>query len=203
MGKAEKTKQLIIERAAPIFNVRGIAGTSVDDVIKASGVTRGCLYGHFKTKDALASAYVDFVLEMQKEQRDLRMNAESSSKGKLIAFINIWKNPLFSIIDGGCALVNLATEVDDTIPSLRKKVKEQLVENINLFTSLLKQGIARGEFLDTLIPEHFGIKMFTSIEGAMVISRAMNDAKPMQTLIKALKAELSSYSINNSLDPEI
>ena len=38
MSKAEKTKQMIIEQAAVIFNEKGVAGTSIDDILKASKV---------------------------------------------------------------------------------------------------------------------------------------------------------------------
>jgi len=45
--KAERTRQFIIEQAAPLFNERGVAGVSIDDVLKVTRVAKGCLYGHF------------------------------------------------------------------------------------------------------------------------------------------------------------
>ena len=46
--KAEKTKEYIIATSAPIFNKQGYAGTSMSDITKATGLTKGVLYGNFK-----------------------------------------------------------------------------------------------------------------------------------------------------------
>jgi len=48
--KAEQTRQLIVEKTAPIFNVKGYAGTSVSDMTKATGLTKGSVYGNFANK---------------------------------------------------------------------------------------------------------------------------------------------------------
>ncbi len=47
MTKAEKTKQFILEKAAVLFNQNGYAGTSMDDIMKATGLSKGALYGNF------------------------------------------------------------------------------------------------------------------------------------------------------------
>ena len=48
MTKAEKTKQLILEKAGPIYNAKGVNGTAIDDVLDAAKITKGCLYSHFE-----------------------------------------------------------------------------------------------------------------------------------------------------------
>ena len=54
LTKAERTKQFILETAAPIFNQKGISGANIDDVLSATKLTKGCLYGHFESKEDLA-----------------------------------------------------------------------------------------------------------------------------------------------------
>ena len=63
LTKAERTKQFILETAAPIFNQKGISGVNIDDVLDAAKLTKGCLYGHFEGKEDLALQVVDFMLE--------------------------------------------------------------------------------------------------------------------------------------------
>ncbi|HTD42171.1 MAG TPA: TetR/AcrR family transcriptional regulator [Mucilaginibacter sp.] len=195
MKKAEKTKQFIIERAATIFNEKGIAGTSIDDILKASNVAKGCLYGHFESKEELSHASVDFMLGKLAERRDLSLSLQKTAKGKLFAFMDNNRNPLKSFIDGGCPIVNLSTETDDTNPAIKKKVRTMLDAAIKLFTKILQDGVKEGEFSEELIPEEFATKMFLAIEGGNAICRVLNSAKPMQTLIKSLKSELESYSL--------
>jgi len=50
MGKAEQTRRMIIEKAAPIFNKKGYLGTSISDLTKSTGLTKGAIYGNFKDK---------------------------------------------------------------------------------------------------------------------------------------------------------
>ena len=52
---AVKTKQEIIEKSAPVFNVNGFAGTSMQMLVKATGYQMGGIYRHFDTKMDLAN----------------------------------------------------------------------------------------------------------------------------------------------------
>jgi TetR/AcrR family transcriptional repressor of nem operon len=193
MSKAEKTKQFIIETAANIFNEKGIAGTSVDDILQATKIAKGCLYGHFKSKEALSYASVDYLLSKLVERRTVALNKEVTATGKLYAFMDNSKNPLETPFEGGCPIVNLSTEADDTNPVIKQKIKSLLENAISLFTEILKDGILKGEFTDNLDPEEYAIKMFMSIEGANAICRVLNSVKPMSIIIKSLKKELATY----------
>ena len=199
MTKAEQTRQLIIEKAAIIFNEKGIAGTSIDDILKSANVAKGCLYGHFENKEELSYASVDYMLARISERRNNALNKEKTAKAKIFAFMDNNKNPLQSYIDGGCPIVNLSAESDDTNPVIKKKVKDLLITAIKLFTDILAEGIRQREFSPALKPEAYALKMFMAIEGANAICRVMNSAKPMHQLIASLKEELESYV----LDPAI
>ena len=54
--RGTETRRRILEVAAQAFADRGYAGTSLNDVLKASGVTKGGFYFHFPSKEALALA---------------------------------------------------------------------------------------------------------------------------------------------------
>src|ERR1017187_2539450 len=55
MRKGELTRERIIAQAAPIFNQRGFAGCSMQDVMEATGLEKGGLYRHFSSKEELAA----------------------------------------------------------------------------------------------------------------------------------------------------
>jgi AcrR family transcriptional regulator len=196
MSKGEKTRQCIIEKAAPIFNVKGIAATSVEEVLHSAKVTRGCLYSHFETKEDLAASCVDYLLQMSGDNRDQVLDKQHTAKDKLFAFMDMAKNPLKPLFDGGCPIVNLSTEADDTLPAVNKKIKKHIDTQVELLTGLLEEGIRSGEFSAALIPEEYAMKMFTAIEGASVICRVKNSVRPMQVIIKGFKRELECYCVN-------
>ena len=195
MGKSEQKKQLIIERAAVLFNEKGITGTSVDEILDAASISKGCFYGHFESKEALSFACVDYLLEKLTERRTDAINKQVTAKEKIIAFIDLNKNPLNSFFAGGCPIVNLSTESDDTSPVIKNKVKTIINTAIALFTSILQEGIDNGELSDQLTPAEFATKMFLSIEGANAICRVLNNSEPMHTVSDSLKKELASYEL--------
>lgn len=195
MARPEVTRQILIEKAAVVFNERGIAGTSVDDILKASQVAKGSLYSHFDNKEDLSYACVDYMFERITERRMGVLEKEKTAKGKIYAFMQNVKNPLNTTFDGGCPIVNFSTETDDTNPVIKKKVKAMVERSIKLLTEILQDGIDNGEFSAKLNPEIFATKMFISIEGANAICRVLGNIKPMQTIMQELKNELEVYTI--------
>ena len=63
MHKGELTRQRIVELAAPIFNQRGFAGCSMQDVMDATGLEKGGLYRHFSSKEELAAEAFRFAVQ--------------------------------------------------------------------------------------------------------------------------------------------
>lgn len=193
MSKAERTKQFIIEQAAPIFNEKGIAGTSIDDVLHAAKVAKGCLYNHFENKEALSNETADFLLKKITGRIGAVMGKETSAKAKIYAYLDFSKNPLDTFIEGGCPILNMAVEADDNNPAIKQKVRDTMVAGQKMFSAVLKEGIKNGEFTDALDPEEFAFKLFTAIEGATVVCRVLDSVKPMLSLIRNLKKELAGF----------
>src|SRR6185369_10715892 len=48
----------IFGHAGRLFRLRGYAGTNIDDIMLAAGLTRGSFYAHFKSKDELFAQVV-------------------------------------------------------------------------------------------------------------------------------------------------
>jgi AcrR family transcriptional regulator len=195
MGKAERTKQLIIEKAATIYNEKGIAGATIDEVLDAAKVARGCLYGHFESKDALSYATVEFLLKKNEDVIMAYVNKEKTAKAKIFAYLNFSKNPLNTHIDGGCPMFNMAVEADDNNPVIKEMVKDTILSGQKFFTTILSTGIKNGEFKKTLDAKDFAYKMFAAIEGSTVICRILGTNQPMLSLIKSLKLELEAHEV--------
>jgi len=194
LTKAEKTKQFILETAGPIFNQKGVSGASIDDVLEAAKVTKGCLYGHFQSKEDLSLQVVNFLLETNEKRILTTISKGKTSKAKVFAFLDFYKDPLDTPVTGGCPLFNMAVESDDNFPEIKKKVASVIRQGHELFVRILQEGINNGEFSEKLDPAVYAFKAVSAVEGALVLCRALNTAKPMQGLIKSLKSELESYA---------
>jgi AcrR family transcriptional regulator len=197
-GKAERTKQFIIEQSAPIFNSKGIAGTTIDDILAATKMAKGGIYGNFENKEAISIASVDFLFGKMSAKAYSVISKEKTAVKKLFAFIDLRKNHLVPFIEGGCPILNFGVDSDNTNPTVKKKVKAMIEGSMTLFIDILKQGIANGELSDELNPEEYCLKVLVMLEGATLVSRVTDSIKPMHTVIKILKSELRSFEFKQA-----
>jgi len=195
MGKAERTRQFIIETAAPIFNEKGIAGTTIDDILAATKMAKGGLYGHFVHKEEIANVMVNYLLDKLSDKVAAVMAKEKTAVKKLFAFIDIYKDPLDSYIDGGCPILNFGVEADDNNPVLKQKLKTMIEEGQKVFVEIINKGVADGEISSEINAADYALKMFTLLEGGMLVSRVTGSSKYMSSLVRMLKSELKGYEL--------
>jgi AcrR family transcriptional regulator len=170
MSKAERTRQFIVEKTAPIFNTKGYAGTSLTDMTEATGLTKGSIYGNFANKDEVALASFDYNLKKVNNIIMAEMDKEKSIRGKLLVYANVYENFLkLPFPTGGCPMLNTAVEADDTHPQLREKVAEAITNWKNRVITLIKQGVENKEFKAPVNAEQFALTMIAMIEGAIMI----------------------------------
>ena len=92
MSKAERTRQFIVEKTAPIFNVKGYAGTSVSDMTEATGLTKGSIYGNFENKDEVALAAFEHNWKGVQTAVRAEMDRRTTYKDKLLVFARVYEN---------------------------------------------------------------------------------------------------------------
>ena len=68
MTKGQQTRRGIIEKAAPLFNQKGYEGTSLSDLMDATGLQKGGIYRHFDSKEELAAAAFDYSWEGRQQK---------------------------------------------------------------------------------------------------------------------------------------
>lgn len=195
LTKSEKTKQFILETAAPLYNEKGISGVNIDDVLAATKLTKGCLYGHFENKDDLTGQVVDLMLKKVSDKMYMAVSQGKTAKAKIFAFLDFYKNPIETYISGGCPIFNTAVEADDSYPIIKEKVAAIFRAGQEGLTNILLAGKQNGEFTSDLDPAVYAFKMVAAVEGGIVMCRTMDTIKPMHSLIKSLKAELEQYCI--------
>lgn len=59
--EAQATREALLDAAERVFEQRGVSRTTLSDIARAAGVTRGALYWHFKDKAALVNAMMDRI----------------------------------------------------------------------------------------------------------------------------------------------
>jgi TetR/AcrR family transcriptional repressor of nem operon len=92
LKKAEKTSTFIIERVAPYFNKHGYTGTSLSDICKATGLTKGAIYGNFKDKEELAIKAFNYTVKRALGNLGEQLSPEESGLSKLFRVTNYYRN---------------------------------------------------------------------------------------------------------------
>lgn len=195
MSKADETKNLIIEKSAPIFNMHGYKGTTMSQLTKAINMTKGAIYGNFVDKDEIALAAFDFNFsEISKKIQDALISKENACD-KLIAFANYYLDEFAEISrKGGCPLLNAAIDSDNVHPPLQKRVARAVETWTNSVVQIVYSGIKRKQINPSTKPEQFASVFVSLIEGGIMLSKATGNtihlSRNIDHIIYLVNAEL-------------
>jgi AcrR family transcriptional regulator len=173
MEKSERTKQFIIEKAAAIFNMYGYAGTSISQLTKEIGMTKGAIYGNFKDKDEIALASFDYNFSKISKIIAQVLHAKNDANDKLIAFANFYLDNFSEISKfGGCPLLNATVDSDFAHPVLKKRVAQAVEAWIESISGIIYSGIKKEQIKKNIKPEQFASVFASLIEGGLLLSKA-------------------------------
>jgi TetR/AcrR family transcriptional regulator, transcriptional repressor for nem operon len=178
MDKAERTRNYIIETAAPIFNKKGYEGTSFSDIMESTGLSKGAIYGHFQNKDELALAALDHNLKLASKIIFSNVKDRANSYEKLVGFSKSY-SLFYEIIStaGGCPVINAAVDYDDGHSDARRMVTRFITLWQNSINKIINEGILKGELKSSPDATFFSNIFISLIEGGIMLSKVMNNRK--------------------------
>lgn len=171
--KGQETRERIIAKAAPLFNEQGYSGSSLADIMAATGLKKGGIYNHFSGKDELALAAFDYNWGLLRQRYEQALQAVGDSPtAQLFAAIEVHAsfahNPP---TPGGCPLLNTAIESDDGHPLLRERVREAMDYWRNLLKTIVTNGIAQGDFHANVDSDEAATIIISTLEGGVMLSK--------------------------------
>lgn len=188
MTKAERTKQYIIEKVAPIFNKKGAYGTSLSDITEATGLTKGAIYGNFKDKDNLAVTCFEHNLKFFQKGLYKSLASTGNSWSKLERFFNFYEQSFPEVYEnGGCALMNSSVEADDGYPLLRERVNLTFTNWKKEIEAVILEGQKTGEFNSEVEASDIANLIIAGIEGAILIAKSTQNKDSFTHTLKHLK----------------
>jgi TetR/AcrR family transcriptional repressor of nem operon len=191
MTKGEQTRRKIVAAAAPIFNQHGYEGSSLNDLMQATGLQKGGIYRHFSSKEALATEAFDYTWEAAWNARMLHVDEQSKGIEKLkqlIANFVDWRSP----VAGGCPILNTAVDTDDGNAVLRARVAKALRTWLTRLQTIVKQAKQRGEAQATVDPKAVATIIVASLEGALMMSRLERSDEPLRHVQQHLNRYLDN-----------
>jgi TetR/AcrR family transcriptional repressor of nem operon len=189
MTKGEQTRRDIVEKAAPLFNQRGFEGTSLADLMQATGLQKGGIYRHFSGKRELAAEAFDYAWEKAVRGRLDGVADVPDCVDRLKKTIDNFVERRAGLVPGGCPLMNTAVEADDGNPMLRARARKALQGWTERLSRITAEGIKKHEIDRRVAPRQLSELIISSLEGALLISRLQNDERPL----RAMKQHLEEF----------
>lgn len=193
MSKSERTRKFIIEQSAAIINKRGVSGTSISDLMEATKLAKGGIYGNFQSKEEICVEAFNYLSGTVGKGLDNAIANGSTAKEKLFALLDYYQQQVATSEMGGCPLLNFGLEADDTNPAIRLRVANAIKRSQQRIVKVVEEGKANGEFGKRVDSSLFALKMFTMIEGAMFTARVTGNLASMKTIVDVLKNEIESF----------
>ncbi len=193
--KARQTRQFIIEKAAPVFNKKGVSGTSLSDLTRATGLTKGSIYGNFKDKDEVAVCVFQYNVDNLINSLFKEMDRETSPVAKLLALPRAYGKRYRQIIDyGGCPILNTATEVDDTHEALCRLTVAAIERLKDRIAAIAAMGIREGTLDGETDPETMANIILALIEGGSMLAKVTEQDRYMTDSLEQIRILILSRS---------
>jgi TetR/AcrR family transcriptional repressor of nem operon len=188
MKSSEITKSKVLQEAITLFNTKGYRATSLSDITNATGLTKGAIYRHFENKEQLEIEAFQNMMHAIFNKLQQKIKAESNTRDKLFCVLELFQGyitePFFS---GGCPLLNVATEVDDTTMAL----KDNALQTLTVFRKSIETIVINGKThkeVNAIVNEKLvAIVMISSLEGAIMMSKLQDSNSDIDAVVKHLK----------------
>jgi len=194
--KGAATRDQILNAAARLMHVQGYQSTSLDDVLRESGVGKGNFYYYFKSKEDLGYAIIDRITQgfVERSLEPAFADTDADPVTQIYAFLDrVLEAQRLRKCVGGCVMGNLASELSDVHEGFRHRLagifdlwRVHLAEAVN-------PGQARGRLRADVDASRVAQFLVAGLEGSILLSKVTKDITVMERCVEELKRHLTLY----------
>lgn len=172
-GRANRTRDALLDAAMICMRERGYEATSVDDVLKAAELTKGAFYFHFHSKEDFVLAVIDRALKQNWPKFEAALRAEGADP--YLPLRELFH--VFSLsCQAGCLFGNLAAEMSAKSPAIRERLGAIFACWHGALRGLAGQLQTRGAVAPELDSNQLARLIIVQIQGAVLLTKL--DPKP-------------------------
>jgi len=188
-GKGEQTRRKIIEKSLQLFSVKGYFNTSVKDILDATGLTKGGLYGHFASKEDIWYAVYDEAVETWKRNvfRGIRDNSDPLERIEMFIENDMQDYLGGDVFDGGCFFLNMLVELSGQSAAMSRQILKGFVRLSKLLRTWLEEADAKGMLKQGLDLKEIANFILISLNGAAALYMSSRDASILDQTITQLR----------------
>jgi AcrR family transcriptional regulator len=186
--KGDLTRQHILEKSMQLFSVQGYFNTSIAGIVKATGLTKGGLYGHFRNKEEIWYAVYDECVRIWKGVVFQGVRDISDPMGRIERVLeNSLKNYLGGgVFEGGCFLFNALVELAGQSPAMSHHVLKGFKAFSALLRLWLEEAEQKGVLREGLNLDGIATFLVISLNGAAPLYAASRDPAIWQQTLAQL-----------------
>lgn len=193
--KAQATREKILRAANDLFYVHGYTATGLDKLIAEAGVTKGNFYYHFKSKEELLIAVLDWHRELAFRELGLDKSATFASPLNMLMTLvtGMGKRSLCnheSCQIRGCFFGNVALELATGSVAVRKKVNEIFHDFRQFMQDLLEKAQIAGEVRADINCADTAGMIISLMEGAVLLDKAAQNESEIHRAVEFIEAYL-------------
>jgi TetR/AcrR family transcriptional repressor of nem operon len=191
MSKGTETKEAILQQAAQLFNRRGFFGAALSDVMDVTGLEKGGIYNHFKSKEDLALQAFDYAIGLLRTEIGAAVAGKRDAIERLEGLIGFFNRQAEGYpLPGGCPVMNTAIEADDALPELRERARQAMDEWHEFIGRIVRRGQEKGQIDPAADPLAVSTILISTMEGAIMQSKLYGNLEPVQRASAHLRGYL-------------
>ena len=195
------TRARIVAAAADLVYQHGAAGTSLDDVMAASGTSKSQLYHYFANKRAL-------VEEVARQQTQRIMQSQRPELDALDTMdaLHAWRDKILALQTatsyvGGCPLGSLANEVADTGEATRDVLQRCFTEWEGPLLAGLTAMKDRGDLRSDAEPAALTEAVMAAVQGGLLLNKTHRTGRPLARALDMAVNHVASFTVNDQPAP--
>ena len=186
--KKSPVRQNIVETAANLFYQNGYNLTGINEIISEAGIAKATLYNHFKSKDDICIAYLQYKNEGLLDSIKNFTNDSPVGEGRVIGLFDFLIEFFQSDAFNGCWCVNTISELPKENEDIRKEIQTQKAQFLSLIEGLVEENLIVKEGLTSSM---LAKQIYLLYEGAVSESHLHQEVWPMEVAKEMCKKIIS------------
>jgi TetR/AcrR family transcriptional repressor of nem operon len=188
----ERTRERLLQAAFQEIHRSGFQSAGIDKILAATNVTKGALYHHFESKEALGYAVVEEkIAKLTRDRWLLPMLNQGQAVDILIDVVRkIPARP--QDVRAGCPLLLLSQEMSPLDEQFRKRLERIFIDWQEGVAALLRKGQSQGTVRRDVNAKEAASFLIATVEGYGTLAKNAQDAKVWKAGIRNIVGWLQS-----------
>ena len=194
-ARSEATRQKILDAAMDLFSEVGYAAAGLGEIIERAGMTKGALYHHFDSKEALATAIIEQGDNLTRDVFGRVCQTSSPALENLIHGVFVVTDLLVSD-----KAARTAEQLTRGLAEFNNAASHVWPNRLDAMTTQARRAITEGDLRDGLDSQVVSESILNAMLGAQLLSSTAQDADHITRLTRSLELLLPAIVAEQSLD---